>query len=63
MFSTLLTLVIIGVVALVVLSVVGTAVGLLFKLAPLVLIGYIAYRILTPKRKEIPDGDRKWLES
>ncbi len=62
MMSSLLTLVVIGVVALIVLSVVGAAVGLMVKLLPLLLIGYVAYRLLNPKPRQISDSDRKWLE-
>jgi len=66
MISTLLTLLIIGAVALVVLSVVGAAVGLvallLFKVVPLLLIGYVVYKLFGPKPRQISDADRKWLE-
>lgn len=72
--GTLLTYLLVGFVALmvlgVVLSVVGAVFGLaigvasllLFKVAPLVLIGYLLLRFLGPKRKQISDADRKWLE-
>ena len=72
MISTLLTFLIVGIVAVavlgVVLSVVGLAVGLasllLFKVLPLVLIGYVVMRFLAPKRpKQLSAEDRKWLES
>lgn len=57
-------------VAGVVLSVVGTLFGavlgigffLLFKIAPIVLIGYLIMRFLGPKKKKLSDADRKWLE-
>ena len=70
MISTLLTLMVLGVIGLVVLSVVltifGLAVGLasflLFKVAPIVLVGYVAVRLLSPKRKRISAEDRRWLE-
>jgi hypothetical protein len=70
MISTLLTLMVLGVVGLVVLSVVltvfGLAVGLasflLFKVAPIVLVGYVVVRLLSPKRKRISEADRRWLE-
>ena len=70
MISTLLTLLVLGVIGLVVLSVVltifGLAVGLasflLFKVAPIVLVGYVAVRLLSPKRKRISAEDRRWLE-
>lgn len=67
MFSTLLTLLLIGIAAMVVLSVVGAvlgfAVGLLFKLLPLLLVGYIVVRLLAPKPRQLSAEDRKWLES
>jgi membrane protein implicated in regulation of membrane protease activity len=70
MISTLLTLLVLGVIGLVVLSVVltvfGLAVGLasflLFKVAPIVLVGYVVMRLLSPKRKRISEADRRWLE-
>lgn len=67
MISTLLTLFILGIVALMVLSVVGAvlglAVGLLFKLLPILLVGYVVVRLLAPKQKKLSAEDRKWLES
>ena len=58
---------VIGVVLSVIGAVFGLAIGLagflLFKVAPLVLIGYVLVRLLTPKRKQLSDSDRKWLES
>lgn len=67
MLSTLLTLFIVGIVALMVLSVVGAvlglAVGLLFKLLPILLVGYIVLRLIAPKPKKLSAEDRKWLES
>jgi uncharacterized membrane protein len=67
MISTLLTLFIIGIVALVVLSVVGAilgfAVGLLFKIVPILIVGYIVVRLLRPRPKQLSAEDRKWLES
>jgi archaellum biogenesis protein FlaJ (TadC family) len=70
MISTLLTLLVLGVIGLVVLSVVltvfGLAVGLasflLFKVAPIVLVGYVVMRLLSPRRKRISEADRRWLE-
>lgn len=69
--SSLLTFLLVGLVALVVvgvaLSVIGAALGLaaflLFKVAPILLIGYIVVRLLKPKRKQLSEADRKWLES
>lgn len=75
MISTLLTLFAIGVVTLlavgVLLAVAGTvfSIGfglasfLLFKVAPIVLVGYVALRLFAPrKRDELSEADRKWLE-
>jgi hypothetical protein len=71
MLSSLITFLIVGLVALVVigvvLSVVGAALGLaaflLFKVAPILLIGYVVLRFLKPRRKELSEADRRWLES
>jgi uncharacterized membrane protein len=75
MISSLLTFLIVGLVGLVVLSVVlaivgaifGIALGiaglLLFKVLPIMLVGYIIVRLLAPKRKRLSPADREWLES
>jgi uncharacterized membrane protein len=75
MISSLLTFFIVGLVGLVVLSVVlaivgavfGIALGiaglLLFKVLPIMLVGYIIVRLLAPKRKRLSRADREWLES
>ena len=75
MLTSLLTLLVVGLVALVavgvVLALIGAVLGiafglagfLLFKVAPVVLIGYLAIRFLTPRRKQLSDADRRWLES
>jgi uncharacterized membrane protein len=71
MLSTLLTLFIVGLIAIVVIGValsllgalVGLAFTLLFKVAPILLIGYVVLRLLAPKRKRLSAEDRKWLES
>jgi uncharacterized membrane protein len=67
MISTLLTLFIVGIVALMVLSVVGAvlglAVGLLFKVLPILIVGYVVVRLLAPRQKKLSAEDRKWLES
>lgn len=71
MISSILTFLIVGFIAVVVLglaiSVVAGLIGivsfLLFKVAPVLLIGYVVVRLLRPKRKMISDEDRKWLES
>jgi len=71
MLSALLTLLAISLVVVlvagVVLAVVGAAVGLvftlLFKVAPLVLVGWLAVRLLAPRQKRLSPADREWLES
>lgn len=67
MISTLLTLLIVGIVALMVLSIVGAvlglAIGLLFKLLPILIVGYIVMRFLAPREKKISAADKQWLES
>ena len=66
MISTLLTLFIVGIVALMVRSIVfavlGLAVGLLFKVLPILLIGYVVVRLLAPRQKKLSAEDRAWLE-
>ena len=75
MLTSLLTFLVVGLVALialgVVLSLMGAVLGivfglggfLLFKLAPVVLIGYLVVRFLTPRQKRLSEADRRWLES
>ena len=71
MLSTLLTFLIVGIVGIavlgVVLGVIGAALGLatflLFKVLPLVAIGYVIVRLLAPRQKRLSAEDRKWLES
>lgn len=71
MISTLLSLFLIGIVALVALSIIATVLGiavgiagfLLFKVAPIVLIGYLVMRFLVPRPKRLSSEDREWLES
>jgi len=68
--STILTVLLIGIVALVTLSVVGAVLGLafglvtflLFKVAPVMLVGYVVLRLIKPKPKQLSAEDRKWLE-
>ena len=72
---TLLKLLLVGLVGLVALGVVlsavslvigvtfGIATFLLFKVAPVVLIGYVILRFIAPKRKQLSAADQKWLES
>jgi hypothetical protein len=71
MISSILTFIVVGFIAIVVLgvamSIIGGLIGLasllLFKIAPLLLVGYVVVRLLRPKPKQISDEDRKWLES
>lgn len=75
MISSLLTLFVVGIAGLlavgVVLAIVGTVFGLafglagflLFKVVPVVIVGYLLMRFLAPKRKKISAADRKWLQS
>lgn len=75
MLSSLLTFLFVGFVVLIVagvaLSVVGAVFGLaiglagflLFKVAPIVLVGYLVVRLLSPKRKRLSADDQRWLES
>lgn len=72
MIASLLTYLIVGIIALValgvVLTVVGAAIGLasflLFKVAPILLIGWVAIKLFSrSKRKQISEADRRWLES
>jgi uncharacterized membrane protein len=75
MIGALVSFFLIGLVALLVLGVILAVVGtvfsiaaaiagvLLFKVAPVVLVGYILVRLLAPRRKRLSDADRKWLES
>jgi uncharacterized membrane protein len=71
MISSLLAWLIVGFVGLVVigvvLSIIGVMVGLaftlLFKVAPILLVGYIIMRLFAPKRKQLSADDQRWLES
>jgi uncharacterized membrane protein len=71
MIAGLLKLFIVGIASIVVigvaLSLVGALVGLafvlLFKVAPILLVGYIALRLLAPKPKQLSAEDREWLQS
>lgn len=74
MFSSLLTFVIVGVIAVVGISIVlallgavfGLALGLaqflLFTVAPLALIGYVVMRFLAPRNRRLSKADREWLD-
>lgn len=75
MISSLLTFLVVGLIALVVLSVILSLVGaafglalglagfLLFKVVPILLIGYVIVRLLAPRRNRLSEADRDWLES
>ena len=75
MLGALLTFFLVGLVSLVVISIVLAVVGavfsialslagfLLFKVAPILLIGYLVVRFLAPKHKRLSATDREWLKS
>jgi hypothetical protein len=75
MLASLLTFFIVGLIALVgitiVLALVGAVFGLalglvgflLFKVAPVVLVGYLLVRFLAPRTHRLSAADRRWLES
>jgi hypothetical protein len=75
MLSSLLTFVIIGVIAVIGISIVlavlgavfGLALGLakflLFTVAPLALIGYVVLRFFASKNRRLSKADRDWIES
>ncbi len=75
MIGALVTFFVVGLVTLVVASVVLAVLGvvfsvalslagfLLFKVAPILLIGYLVVRFLAPKHKRLSAADRRWLES
>jgi uncharacterized membrane protein len=75
MLTSLLTFLVVGLVAIIglgiILSIIGAIFGLafgvagflLFKVAPVVLVGYMVMRFLAPKRKQLSEADRRWLES
>jgi archaellum biogenesis protein FlaJ (TadC family) len=70
MISSLLTIFIVGIVSIIllgiVLSLLGTMIGLafflLFKVAPILIIGYLVIRFLSPKKK-VSAEDEEWLET
>lgn len=74
MFSTLLTFLIVGVIAVVGLAIVMALIGavfglvlglaefLLFTVVPLALIGYVLMRFLAPRDRRLSKADREWLE-
>ena len=71
MISSLLTMLVIGFIAIVVLGVAVTAFGMLvglaafaLKIGVLVGIGWLAVKLFAPKKqKQLSEEDRKWLES
>ena len=75
MIASLLTFLVVGLIALVLISMVLALIGavfglffglagfLLFKVAPVVLLGYVIVRFLAPRRSRLSAADRKWLES
>jgi hypothetical protein len=75
MLTSLLTFFVVGLAALVAISVVlaivgaifGLALGLvgvlLFKVLPILLVGYVVLRLLAPKRRRLSRADKEWLES
>ena len=74
MLATVVTALLVGLITLLVLGVVLTIVGfvfsavlglasfVLFKVVPVVLLGYLVIRFLTPKEKRIERMERKLLE-
>lgn len=68
MIGTFFKYLVIGIVALVALKLaLGLAMGLLglaIAAIPLVLIGYVVYKLVGPKQPpQISEADRKWLDS
>ncbi|HSJ24772.1 MAG TPA: hypothetical protein VK929_08905 [Longimicrobiales bacterium] len=71
MISSLLTLFVVGIVAIFVigiaLSLLGALVSLslvlLFKVLPILIIGYLVLRFLVPKKQNLSDEDKEWLEN
>jgi hypothetical protein len=69
--ATLLKLFVVGIIAIVALSVIlsllGVVVGLtfalIFKVLPIVIIGYLVLRFLAPKKKGPAADDEEWLRS
>lgn len=71
MLTSLLVFFVVGLVVLVAMLVVvsvlvsvtfGVAGFLVFKVAPVILIGYLIVRFLRPRRSRIAAYDREWLE-
>jgi predicted lipid-binding transport protein (Tim44 family) len=74
MLSALITFFLVGLAAIVVVGIALALIGLifgavfslagflLFKVAPIVLVGYLIVRFLAPRRARLEPADRKWLE-
>ncbi|HSJ09854.1 MAG TPA: hypothetical protein VK928_08060 [Longimicrobiales bacterium] len=70
MLSTLLALFLIGIAAIIALSLIGSLLGfafslvglLLFKILPILVIGYIVLRLIAPKRK-VSAEDEEWINT
>lgn len=74
MLGSLVTFFVVGLVTLVVLSIVLAIVGtvfsialsiagfLLFKVGPILLVGYLVVRFLAPRDKRLSKAERRWLE-
>lgn len=74
MIRALVTFFLVGLATLVVASIVLAILGavfsvaltvagfLLFKVAPIMLIGYLVVRFLAPKHKRLSAAERRWLE-
>lgn len=75
MIGALVTFFLVGLATLVVASIVLAILGavfsvalslagfLLFKVAPIMLIGYLVVRFLAPKHKRLSAAERRWIES
>lgn len=75
MISAILTYLIVGLVAVVGISIAlavlgavfGLALGLakflLFTVGPILLIGYVVVRLLAPRSRRLSEAEREWLES
>lgn len=74
MIGSVVTFLFVGLVAIVGLSIALALIGflfqvgfalagfLLFKVAPVVLLGYVIVRFLTPRHKRLARAERRWLE-
>ncbi|MBI4409935.1 MAG: hypothetical protein HY561_09520 [Gemmatimonadetes bacterium] len=74
MLATLVTFLLVGLVALIAIGIILAIVGavfsltlslagfVLFKLVPIVLLGYLIVRFLAPRSKRLAGVERKWLE-